>query len=403
MSEIAVVSARKSKLLNEARLGSKSAETALKLIDDPNKFLSIVQIGITLIGILTGIYSGAALADKFSIVLANIGFPSQYSHFVAQTSIVISVTYFTIVFGELVPKRIGMSLASTIAKHIAKPMSWLSIIASPFVWLLSKSTILVSNLLGLKHIDSKVTEDEIKSLIQEGTINGEVKEVEQSIMERVFNLGNRRIESLMTYRTEIVLLDVNLSKTEMFDTIRAGLHITYPVMDKTIDNLLGIVSLKDIFGNFADENFNLHEIIRPALFLHEGIGVYEALAEMKEKHSKCAIICDEYGSMQGIVTYKDVLESLLGELPDANDSPSILQRQDGGWLIDGQCEFYYFLEYFEIEHLYTDYKYNTLSGLLIEKLGRMPQTGDKLEWNQFVFEIVDIDGFRIDKLLVTKM
>lgn len=403
MSEIAVVSARRSKLAAEARLGSKSAQAALKLAEEPTRFLSTVQIGITLIGILTGIYSGATLADGFSSIIEVWGVPSEYSHFTAQLVIVLIVTYLSIVFGELIPKRIGMSAASKVAKAIAKPMKVLSLIASPFVWLLAQTTSLFYQIIGLKDSESQVTEEEIKSMIQEGTETGEVKAVEQDIMERVFSLGDRDIESIMTYRTDIVWLDVNLSGKEVFEYICQNPFKVYPVSDKNLDNIVGIVSIKDVFSFIKDENFSLKNIVKPALMLHEGMEVYKALEHMKQNFSHYGVVFDEFGSVQGIVTYKDILEGLLGELPAVNEEASIIERQDGGWLVDGQCEFYSFLEYFDLEHLYQNNKYNTVSGLVIEKLDRIPRTGEKLEWNDFSIEIVDMDGARIDKLLVTRI
>lgn len=403
MSEIAVVSARRSKLAAEARLGNKSAQAALKLAEEPTRFLSTVQIGITLIGILTGIYSGATLADGFSLLIEGWGVPSEYAHFTAQLVIVLVVTYLTIVFGELIPKRIGMSAASKVAKAIAKPMKVLSLIASPFVWLLAQTTSLFYQIIGLKDSESQVTEEEIKSMIQEGTETGEVKAVEQDIVERVFSLGDRDIESIMTYRSDIVWLDVNLSGKEVFEYICQNPFKVYPVSDKDLDNIVGIVSIKDVFSFIKDENFNLKNIVKPALMLHEGMEVYKALDHMKHNFSHYGVVFDEFGSVQGIVTYKDILEGLLGELPAVNEEASIIERQDGGWLVDGQCEFYSFLEYFDLEHLYQNNKYNTVSGLIIEKLDRIPRTGEKLEWNDFSIEIVDMDGARIDKLLVVRI
>lgn len=403
MSEIAVVSARKSKLAGEAKSGSKSAAFAIKLIEDPNKFLSTVQIGITLIGILTGIYSGATLADRFSITLADIGISAKYSHFIAQTFIVIVVTYLTIVFGELIPKAIGMATATKIVKAIAHPMHLLSVAATPFVWTLSKSTSFASKIIGLKNTESIVTEEEIKSMINEGTATGEVKAVEQDIMERVFSLGDRDIESIMTPKHELVWIDVNKSNKEIIRLIKEKPHVTYPVADKNLDDVIGTISLKDLFEELNNESFNIRNVIRQPLFLHEDMEVYKALDHMKENHNHYGIICDEFGGVQGIVTYRDILEGLVGELPDTHQEASIIQRHDESWLVDGQCEFYHFLKYFELENLYTENKYNTLSGLILEILGYIPGTGEKLEWHIFSIEIVDMDGARIDKLLIKKL
>lgn len=403
MSEIAVVSARKSQLRHNAKLGSKSAISALKLAEDPDKFLSTVQIGITLIGILTGIYSGATLAGSFSLVLESIYVPHQYSFYIAQITIIIIVTYLSIVFGELIPKKIGLNSASKVAQIIAKPMHILSAIASPFVWLLSSSTALIFKLTGLKGEEAQVTEEEIRSMIKEGTASGEVQDVEQNILERVFSLGDRTIDSLMTYRHDIIWIDAHMSNEQIFELIQNNLCKVYPIANKNLDNIIGTVSLKDLFGKITDPNFDIKQVIRPALFLHVKTEVYKALDQMKTNHSHYAIVCDEFGSIEGIVTYKDILEGLIGDLPDnKNEEPPIIQRQDGSYLIDGQCDFYHFLQYFDLESLYTQYKHNTIAGLVIEELDRIPMSGESFQWRNFTIEIVDMDGPRIDKLLVSK-
>lgn len=402
MSEIAVVSARKTSLQNEAKQGNKSAQSAFNLANNPDRFLSTVQVGITLIGILTGIYSGDVLAGRFAPLLEQIGIPHQYAYSIAQVTVVILVTYFTIIFGELVPKRIGMSAAEKIAKAIARPMSWLSTIASPFVWILSKSTSLVFNLLGIKNDSSKVTEEEIKQLIQESLEAGEVQEVEQDIVERVFSLGDRDMESIMTPRSEVVWLDINMSKDEIKDKITNSPFSKYPVADKDLDNLKGVAYLKNIFVNIESADFSLEKICKPASYLYENMDVYPALEKMKQDHISIAIIGNEFGATSGIVTMQDILEALVGDIPEIDEDPEIIERKDGSFLIDGQCSFYNFLDFFGMENLYTTYDYNTLSGLILDELAQIPSTGDSLRWRNFTFEIVDMDGARIDKVLVTK-
>ena len=346
MSEIALISARKSSLSNDIRHGSSTARIALKLANDPDKFLSTIQIGITLIGILTGIYSGDVLATDFGNILTDAGVPATYAYLLAQTLIVILVTYLTIIFGELVPKRIGMSASTRAAKLLARPMYWLSVIASPFVWILAKSTSLIFNLLHINTAEEKVTEEEIKSMIDEGTENPVTQ-------------GN------------------------------------------TLDNIIGVVYLKDLFGKLNSCEFNLRDVIRPAQYFHENMDVYKVLEQIRQHNIKYGLICDEFGSLQGIITMKDILEALVGTLPSDSEDPDIVPRKDGSWLIDGQCSFYDFLSHFEMEDLYPDYNYNTLSGLILQQLGHIPKTGESMEWNDFTLEIVDMDGARIDKVLVT--
>lgn len=401
MSEIALISARKSSLSTDAKKGSKSARLALKLSNEPDRFLSTVQIGITLIGILTGIYSGATLADDFSEILKRWGVSEHYSHLVAQTVIVVSVTYLTLIFGELVPKRIGLSVAERASKIIARPMYLLSLVAAPFVWILSKSTSGMFNLLGLKDSESKVTEEEIKSIVQEGKEDGEVQEVEQDIVERVFLLGNLKVDDIMTQRNEIMWLDVNMSKNEVMKALEERLFDMYPVTDGKKDEVKGVILLKDLVLHLDTPDFNLASIIRQACYFPENMSVYKALEKMKEEGISRALICDEFGICQGIITLRDILEALLGSMNDPHKEPDIIKRiNEEGWLIDGQCPFYDFLTYFKREELFENCNYNTVGGLILELLEHIPQSGEQVCWNDFSFEVVDMDGVRIDKVLV---
>ncbi len=402
MSEIAIISARKIKLSTLEKKGSKGAKVALKLANDPDRFLSTIQIGITLIGILTGIYSGAALSDKFATVLVGIGVPASAAYAVAQTIIVILVTMFSIIFGELVPKRIGMSVAEKISISIARPMSILSRIAAPFVWILAKSTESIISMLGLKEVESKITEEDIKSIVQEGKNSGEVQEVEQDIVERVFLMGDLKVSSLMTHRSDLEVLDSRMTADEIMQALQEHLYESYPLIDRKIDNILGVVELKDLIFRLHDEHINLLEIMRPAVYFYENMSVYRALEQMKEKRLSQALICDEFGRLMGIITLRDILEGLVGNIEQANNEPDIVKREGSeGWLVDGQCSFYDFLTYFEREDLYDNpQSYSTLAGLIIELMKRIPHAGERTEWNGFSFEIVDMDGARIDKVLV---
>lgn len=403
MSEIAVISARKTTLSNDEKKGSRNARAALRLANDPDRFLSTVQIGITLIGILTGIYSGASLSGKFAAMLESVGLPSGLAYPVAQVLIVVVVTYLTIIFGELVPKRIGMSVAEKVSKIIARPMHVLSVIAGPFVWILSKSTEAVVNLLGVNNAESKVTEEDIKSIVQEGKEDGEVQEMEQDIVERVFMLGDLKVDSIMTHRSEVVTLDVNLNNEEIKAMISEDLHEAYPVIDRGIDSIMGVVLLNDLIFRLENSSLNLRELMRPAVYFYENMSVYKALEQMKEKRLTQAFVCDEFGSFQGVITLRDILEGLVGTIDEVNNDPEIIKRDDSeSWLVDGQCSFYDFLAYFDREDLYeSTQSYNTLAGLIIEQLKHIPQSGEHTEWNCFNLEIVDMDGARIDKVLVT--
>ena len=405
MSEIALISVRKSHLSNEIKKGSKSAKIAMKLAGEPDKFLSTVQIGITIIGILTGIYSGSVLADDFSLRLTEWGVSPSVSHPLAQTSIVVIVTYFTLIFGELVPKRIGMSVAEKAAKIVARPMYLLSLITSPFVWLLAKSTAFVFNLMGLKSGEGKVTEAEIKSLIEEGTKDGEVQEVEQDIVERVFMLGDLKVCSLMTHRSNIVFLDINMNGEEVRNVLKENLYQMYPVVDRNLDNILGVVTLKELVLRLDADNFNLESFYSPAVFFHENMSVYKVLERLKTQKMNQVLICDEFGSCQGILSLKDILEGLVGIIADTHSEPDIIKRQNSeGWLVDGQCMLYDFLNYFNMDHLYcNDFNFNTVAGLILENLEHIPHSGEFILWENFRFEVVDMDGARIDKILVTTL
>lgn len=403
MTEIALISARKNKLAADAKRGSKGAQTALDLANEPDRFLSTVQIGITLIGILTGIYSGATIADNFSNILEGWGMPHTYAHPIAQSIIVVIVTYLSIVVGELVPKRIGLNKADSMARIVAQPMKWISTIAYPFVWILSKSTHMLTHKIGADESDNRVTEEEIKSMIQEGTEAGEVQEVEQDIIERVLVLGDLRVASIMTARKDIDFMDINMTAQEIRNIIADDIHDAYPVIDGDIDDIKGVVRLKDLILTLDKPDFNLATVIKPATFIPEITTVYKALEEFRSDKMSRALVVDEFGSVQGLITKSNILEGLVGSREDADGEPHIIPRNDNtSWLIDGMCPFYEFLSYFEQEELYQPADYATIGGLALNVLEHIPTSGEKFEWETFSFEVVDMDGTRIDKLLVTK-
>lgn len=404
MAEIALVSARKARLEIEAKRGNKSARTALQLSNEPDRFLSTIQIGITLIGILTGLYSGEAFAADLAVVLEKVPAFQSQALLIAKIVIVIVVTYLTLILGELLPKRIGMGWAEKVAMLVAQPMYMLSRIATPFVWVLSKSTALFARLLGLNRTDeNKITEEEIKAIVKEGFDVGEVQEVEQDIVERVFNLGDRNISSIMTHRNEIVSLHINDNAKQIREKVQQDLHNIYPVVTDKLDDLMGVVYLKELFLHIDDPGFSLRSLVRKATYLPENQSVYNALAQFKQARVKYGIVTDEYGVLQGIVTLKDIMEGLVGQVPEAGEESEIIERTDGSWLVDGQLSFYDFLAYFDMEEFYPDYDHNTLSGLILAILEHVPHEGEKLTWMTFELEIIDMDGARIDKVLVTKL
>ena len=385
MAEIALISSRRSSIASDATKGNSSARTALKLIDNPDNFLSTVQIGITLIGILTGIFSGNKIAQLLSEAFVRWDIPLNVASGLAQTLIVIIVTYLTLVFGELLPKRIGMSTSEKVTKIMAKPMYALSLIASPFVWVLSKSTKLFYKILGIHDSSEKVTEEEIKSMIQQGTEEGEVQPVEQDIMERVLIMGDLKINSLMTHKSDVVWVDTDED------------------ISGDLDHIVGLVSLKDLFFNIDKRDFRWEDIVREPVYFHENMSVYSVLEEMKRKKISRAFVCDEFGDFQGIITLKDILDGLIGAVSDDHEEQTIIKREGNeGWFVDGQCTMYDFLCYFEKEELYeNDADYSTVGGLILDKLEHIPTVGEQVEWKDFHFEVADMDGARIDKVLVT--
>lgn len=401
MSEIALVSARKSRLETAAKKGHQSAKTALRLSKDPDRFLSTIQIGITLIGILTGLYSGDTLAAGFAAKLTGWGLSETHSLPVATGIIVVAVTYLTLILGELVPKHIGMNAPEKIARLMAGPMFLLSKIASPFVWLLSASTRAVIRLTGTQDSkENKVTEEEIKAIIQEGTEEGEIQEVEQDIVERVFNLGDRKIGSVMTHRSDLVWLDIEDTAPTIRDKVKEHVYTVYPVVRGNLEHIAGIVYLKDLFGKLDTPEFNLQHILRPAQFFPENQSVYNTLSHLKTGHIKYGLVTDEFGSIQGIVTLKDIVDALLGDISETSHEPDIIPREDGSLFVDGQCSFYEFLQYTDRTDLYPEYNYNTISGLILNLLQYLPHSGEKLNWQGLEFEIADMDGARIDKVIV---
>lgn len=405
MSEISLISARKNRLETAAKKGNKSARTALDLANSPNKFLSTVQIGITLIGILTGIFSG----DKITMDVQHFveGFASlkPYADSIAVGIVVLVLTFFSLVLGELLPKRIGLNYPETIAKATAVPMKVISIITAPFIWLLTISTEFLLKILNIKpSADGKVTEEEIKAIIKEGTEGGEVQEIEQDIMERVFHIGDRKVNSLMTHRKSVVFLPLNSDKSQVREHMLKELHSIYPVYDKNYDDVVGVVNLKNIFANFESDSFSLAKIMTDAPFIIEHTTAYKALENFKKSGVHYAFVSDEYGVFQGVITLNDILEALVGDAAEFyKDDFQLVTRDDGSWLVDGHYPLHDFLTYFDLDDLTGDYEVTTVSGLIMTELSRIPKQGEKLIWQRFELEVIDMDGVKIDKVLVTTL
>ena len=402
MSEIALISSRKNRLETAAKKGNKNAKVALDLANSPNEFLSTVQIGITLIGILTGIYSGDKITRDTQAFIASFEILKPYASSIAVGIVVVILTFFSLVLGELLPKRIGLNHPEGIAKAVAVPMKIISKVTMPFIWLLTTSTEFLLKVLHIKPTaDGKVTEEEIKAIIKEGTEVGEVQEIEQDIVERVFHIGDRKVNSLMTHRNSIVYLSYEDTFQEIKDKALNELHSVYPVCGDNLDDVEGIVLLKDLFVSLDKGNFDLTKIVREPVYFIEHTSAYKALENFKKSKVHYALVTDEHGVFQGIITLNDILEALVGDASDFHeDEFKIVAREDGTWLVDGHYSLHDFLTYFDMDEITGDYDVTTVSGLIVTELGIIPKQGQKLIWNKLEFEVLDMDGVKIDKILI---
>ncbi len=406
MSEIALVTARRGRLARLAEDGDGSASVAMKLHDEPTRFLSTIQIGITSIGILNGIVGEAALAGPFALWLIGLGVDQELSRIVATGLVVVSITYVSIVIGELVPKRIGQFNPEGIARLVARPMNLLSVVTRPFVRLLTFSTDAILRLMGQREQPSQtVTEEEIHAMLQEGSDAGVIEEQERDMVRNVFRLDDRHIGSLMIPRADIVYLDVDLPLQENLKWVSESEHSRFPVCRGGLHEVLGIIGTKQLFNQcLSGEQYELSQQLQPAVFVPETLNGMDLLDHFRESGTQMVMVVDEYGEVQGIVTLQDVLEAVTGEFQPRNQEDAwAVQRDDGSWLLDGLIPIPELKDRLGLKTVPDEDKgrYHTLSGLMMWLLGRLPQTGDKGTWEGWVLEIVDLDGRRVDKVLAT--
>lgn len=403
MSEAALVASRKARLQNRINEGDKASLVALKLIERPNVFLSTIQIGITLIGVLAGALGGATLAETLAVSLAKIPVVSEYSESLALGTVVVVITILSLWLGELVPKRLGLHSPEQIARVVAGPMLLISRIFSPFISLMSWATDLVIRLIGVEpSLEPPITEEELQVLIDQGTQAGVFEESEQDMVEGVFSLGDSRVYSLMTPRTELVWLDVTDSIEEIRQKIAECPYSRFPVREDSLETILGIVKSRDLLvDSLAGKEIDLRALLKPAYFIPETMFASHALELFKEKNTELLLVVDEFGGLQGLLTINDILEEIVGAMEF--EEPQATQRQDGSWLLDGMLEVDEFKELFNLNSLPHEDEYETLSGFVMASLGRMPQAADQFEWSGYRFEVMDMDGRRVDKVQVTTL
>jgi putative hemolysin len=407
MAEIAVVSARKARLQQRAEQGDRRAREALELARDPDEFLSTVQIGITLVGIMAGAFGGATITDELAAVIARVPALAHSSQAIAFVIVVAVITYFSLVVGELVPKRLGLNNPERVASIVARPMRLLSVIMTPVVWLLTASTDLVMRLLRVRPSEEPaVTEDEIRVMIEQGAELGVLSTAESEVAQSVFRLGERRAGTLMTPRTEIVWLDVEDDWDAVCDTIRQSRHSRFPLCRGRLDDVAGIVETKSLVGcGLNAAAYDLQSVARPPMFVPETLPAVELLDVFHASGLNLAMVVDEFGGVQGLVTLHDVLAAVVGDItePGAGSEPAqATRRADGSWLLDGMLPASDFRDLFKLDSLpgADESTYETLAGFVIMLLGSIPQVADQAEWGGFRFEIMDMDGRRIDKVLV---
>ena len=410
MSEIALVTARKARLQKLIDEGDSAAAAALKLGEDPTRFLSTIQIGITSIGVLNGIFGEAALAQPMAEWLVQLGMASNYASTLSTAVVVVLITYVSIVVGELVPKRLGQTNPESIARLVARPINLLAKLTKPFVLLLTGSTLALLRLLGVRQTnDSSVTEDEIHAVLAEGTTSGAIEQNEHTMIRNLFRLDDRQISSLMVPRSDVVCLDVSLSFEENMAILESQDHARYPVIDGNFENLLGVINSRQWLAHALKGQRDLKDakdLIHKPIYIPETITGMELLENFKQSGAPMAFVIDEYGEVQGIVTVRDLTEAITGEFVTEDPSDAwAVEREDGSWLLDGHIPVVELKDRLGLKTVPEEEKgrYQTLSGMMMLLTAKLPAVTDKVVWEAWEFEVVDMDGKIIDKILATKV
>ncbi|MDR2943798.1 MAG: hemolysin family protein [Methanosarcinales archaeon] len=403
LSEVSITSSRKSRLKSAAKNGQSGYQKAFMLADDPFRALSAVRLSVTVISVFISIYTAAAVSGSLAEIFSRVSILEPYAQSLSFIAAVSFITYLLIVFGILIPEKIGYSCPEQIASFVAGPIHWLSILLSPFTWFVNGSADFAGKIFGLKSYEPETTEEDVIAAVQEGIDGGSIDETEQDLVERVFSLDDRKVSSLITHKNDLVFIDVSATQTEVLKVIKRTPFSVYPVADGGIDNIVGILLVKELIGEINTPDFRLENVMQPVSFLPENMTILSVLENFREAQHPYAIITDEFGSITGLVTLSDIFEALAGDTSSrpSHEEYEIFKRSPDSWLIDGQYPFYDFLEYFDLLDCRSEYSYNTLSGMILDTFGKIPVVGDKLDWLHFEIEVVDMDSARIDKVLVT--
>lgn len=407
LAELSIVSARRERLQTLVDSGNSGAAIALRMSQEPTALLSTVQVGITLISILAGAFGSAALTDEFAQLIEPLPVIGPYSRTIALGLVVGTITFFSVVLGELVPKRIALRNPERIASAVARPMKALSSLARPIVRLLSLATAFFLRLLGVPDdiSESTVTEEEIKVLVEQGAQAGVFEEAEREMVESIFRFGDRQLRSLMTPRTEIVWLDIGDPEDDIWEAVRQSHHSRFPVCDGALDRVLGVVQAKDLlFSRCSDAPFDLRDTLQPPLFLPETMLALRALERFKQTGIQVALLVDEFGGIEGLVTLIDMMEAIVGDIPTLEEiaEPPVVMREDGSYLVEGYLNVDDLKDLLLADELPNEEDFQTLGGFVVSLIGRLPRVSDHVVWGDYRFEIVDMDGNRVDKVLISR-